>query len=220
MFPWAILFWSAVAVSVAWCGSAFVGLGIGEFYHPMAARGDLFHPLRQGAVAAPILAAIAMFSLWLWLRPLAPRIYLIGLSVLAVTAFLPLLPNIDSGYRQVYWIDENRYEIPWQYGPYNGSPDRGGKYFLVKVSVPDLVPRYETQGETIIIGKAVDYNYGKGGAAPEEMCTMKYSRLECQWQRGNFVFMASGDADLFPSEVSSLMVSASDLLDSFEVSAP
>lgn len=215
----ATLFWIAVAASVAWGGSVFVGLGVGEFYHPMAALGDLFRPLRQAAIAVPILAAVAMFSLWLWRRPLAPRIYWIGLSVLLFAAVLPLLPKIDSGYRQVYWLEKEKHEIPWQYGPYNGSPDRGGKYFLVKVSVPDLVPRYETRGETIIIGKAVAFNHGEGGAPPEKLCTKNSSRLECQWQRGNFVFMASGDANLFPSDLTDLMVSAADLLDSFEVSA-
>ena len=207
-------------MSIAWCGMAFVDLALGEFYHPMAARGDLFRPLRQGAFPATILTAIAMFTLWLWLRPLAPRIYLIGLLIVAAIALLPLLPRIDSGYRQVYFLDKERYEIPWQYSPYNGSPDRGGQYFLIKVSVQDLAPRYAYQGDVIIIGKAVDYNYGKGGESPKELCTMGKYNFHCQWQRGNSVFIASGDADLFPSEVSDLMISASELLDSFEVSAP
>jgi len=197
-----------------------MGLAVSESYHPMAARGDLIYPLRQWAVIVPILAAIAVFSTWLRRGPLAPRIYLIGLSVLAVTALLQNFLRIDSDYRQVYWLDEDKYEIPWQYGPYNGNPERGGKFFLVKVSVPGLVPKYETQGATIIIGKAVDFNHGKGGTAPEEMCMTSHSQVECQWQRGNFVFIASGDTELFPPEVSGFMVSVADLLDSFEVSAP
>ncbi len=220
MFSLANLFWCVFIASIAVCASAFVGLSISDFYHPMEMRGDLLFPLRQWAVAVPFITGIVVYRLWLRPQPLAPRVYYVGLSLLALTILLPVLPNLDSGYRQTYWLDESKYEIPWQYGPYNGSLDRGGKFFLVKVSIPDLVPRYDTQDKTIIIGKAVGFNHGQGGPAPDEMCSTQYSRLECQWQRGAFVFMASGDLDMFPADVSELMVSVADLLDSFEVPAP
>jgi hypothetical protein len=183
----------------------------------MAGRGDLLRLLREAAVVAPILIAISMFFLWVWRRPLAPRIYVAGMFLLAVVSFLPLLPKIDSGYRQVYWLGEARHQIPWQYGPYNGSPDPGGKYFLVKVSVPDLVPVYETQNSTIIVGKAVDFNYGDGEAAPENMCMTRSHKKKCEWRRGNFVFIASGNPELFSTDISGFMVSVADLLDGFEV---
>jgi len=220
MFSWVNLFWCAFIASIAVCGSAFVGLWISDFYHPMEMRGDLLFPLRQWAVAVPIITAIVVYRLWLRPQPLGPRVYITGLSLLALTMLLPVLPNLDSGYRQTYWLDESKHEIPWQYGPYNGSLDRGGKFFLVKVSIPDLVPRYDTQDKTIIIGKAVGFNHGQGGSAPDEMCTTNYSNMECQWRHGEFVFRVSGAADLFPSDISELMVSVADLLDSFEVPAP
>ncbi len=195
-------------------------MAVGESYHPMAVRGDLFHLLRQWAVAATILTAIVVFGLWLWRRPLAPRIYVIGLFVIGIISLIPLLPSIDSGYRQAYFLGDDKYEIPWQYGPYNGDPERGGQYFLVKVSVANLAPKYETQEDTIIIGMAVDFNYGTGGGAPEEICLVDNYNFSCQWQLGNSVFMASGEAKLFPSDVSGLLASAPDLLQSFKVSAP
>ena len=217
---WALVFWCVLAVSVIWCGLISANTLVRSFYHPVAALGDLLHPLRLWAIAGPSLVGIAMLCIRVGRHPLAPRVYCIGLFVLVAAAIAPSLPPIDSGYRQAYWLGEDKYEIPWQYGPYNGSLDRGGKYFLVSVSVPDLLPQYETRSETIIIGKAVDYNHGKGGAAPEKTCLARRYRFECQWRRGNSVYLASGEADLLPSEASGLMVSAADLLDSFEVPEP
>lgn len=218
MFRISILFWCAVVASFAWGGSVLVGLKVSEFYHPMAMRGDLFVPLRYGSIVLPVLAAVGMLGFWFGPRSLSPRHYQLGLIVLAVAAFLPFLPRVDSRFHQHYWLGETRYEIPWQYSPYNGSAEPGGKSFLVKLSVPDMVPRYETRAETLIIGKAVDFNYGKGGPAREEPCRWRSSSLSCEWQRGDSVYLASGDADLFPNDMPAFMASVADLLDGFEVS--
>ncbi len=100
-----------------------------------------------------------------------------------------------------------------------GALSRGGKYFLVKVSVSDLVPRYETREKTVIIGKAVDFNHGKGGPARVEPCRRQFSSMSCEWQRGDSVYSASGNAELFPSAMLVFMLSVAELLDGFEVSA-
>jgi len=220
MFRISILFWCGVAASITWGGSILVGLKVSEFYHPMAVYGDLFHLLRYGALFLPVLAAIGMLGLWFWRRPLSPRHHQGGLALLVIAACLPLLPRVDSGYHQSYWLGENRHEIPWQYSPYNGSPEPGGKYFLVEASVPDLAPRYETQEKTVIIGKAVGFNYGEGGPAREEPCRKRSSSMSCEWRRGDSVYSASGKAGLFPSDLPAFMVSVADLLDGFEVTAP
>lgn len=219
MFRFSILFWCAVVASFAWGGSILVGLKVSEFYHPMAVRGDLFVPLRYGAIALPVLVAVGMLGFWLGPRRLSPRYYQGGLTVLAIAACFPFLPRVDSGYHQSYWLGENRHEIPWQYSPYNGSPEPGGKYFLVKVSVPDLVPRYETREKTVIIGKAVDFIHGKGGPARVEPCRRQFSSMSCEWQRGDNVYSASGNVELFPSDMPVFMVSVAELLDGFEVPA-
>jgi len=220
MFSWAPVFWLALVALIFWSGWILAFADLGAFYHPMPTLGDFLWPLRKWSIVVPIASAITMLSIWLWRGPLASVYYLVGTAILAITALLPFFPEIDNGYRQVYWLDDTRYEIPWQYGPYNGSPERGGKYFLVKVSVPDFIPKYKTQKETIIIGKAVDFNHGKGGTAPDEICIRNHPRLECQWKRGDSVFIASGKKGLFPPEISDFMVSVADLLDSFEISEP
>ncbi len=217
MFRISILFWCAIAVSFVWGGSVFVNLKVSEFYHPMAVRGDLFVPLRYGSIVLLVLAAVGVLGFWLGSRPLSRRHYQGGLIVIAIAACLPFLPRMDSGFHQHYWLGETRYEIPWQYSPYNGSPEPGGKYFRVKVSMPDLVPRYETRAETLIMGKAVASNNGKGGPAGAELCRRDTSSLSCQWQRGDSVYSASGDAELFPNDMLAFMVSVADLLDGFEV---
>ena len=83
-----------------------------------------------------------------------------GLFVIGIISLSPLLPSIDSGYRQAYFLGVEKYEIPWQYAPYSGDPERGGQYFLVKVSVADLAPQYETREKTITIGMSVGFDFG------------------------------------------------------------
>lgn len=84
--------------------------------------------------------------------------------------------------------------------------------------MPDLVPCYDTREKTILIGKAVDFNNGKGGPVREEPCRRDTSSLNCQWQRGDSVYTASGDAALSPRDVPVFLDRVADLLDSFEVS--
>lgn len=111
---WAPLFWCALFASVVWGAMMLVGLGISETYHPMAARGDLFHWVRFGGLVLSILTAIVFFGMWSRQAPLPNRRYKIGLGIVAVAMALPFLPHVDSGYRQVYWLGETPYEIPWQ----------------------------------------------------------------------------------------------------------
>lgn len=220
MFRFSILFWCGVAATITWGEFFLIVRSINATYHPMTLRGDLFDPLRYGVIVLPVLAALGMLGLWFWRRPLSSRHYQGGLAILVIAACLPLLPRVDSGYRQSYWLGENMHEIPWQYSPYNGSPELGGKYFLVEVSVPDLAPRYETREKTVIIGKAVGFNKGEGRFAREEPCRRRSSSMSCEWQRGGRVYSASGKAGLFPSDLPAFMVSVADLLDGFEVTAP
>ncbi|MGR3623515.1 hypothetical protein [Pseudophaeobacter sp.] len=215
----AISFWLVSFATFSYGLNVYMWLIVGAHYHPMATKGDLFLPLRYGALILPCALAIIFLCLWSWRGPLSPRLYLSGIVILGLAALLPSLPRVDSGYRQVYWLGETRYEIPWQYSPYNGSKERGGKYFLVKVSAPELAPRYETREKTIIIGKAVDSNSYKGGPSSEDPCRGSSHSMECKWQVGDRVYSASGDAGLFPSDIPAFMASVADLLDGFEVSA-
>ncbi|WP_162929996.1 hypothetical protein [Pseudophaeobacter sp. EL27] len=75
MFRFSMLFWCAVVASFAWGGGTYVSLKVSEFYHPMTARGDLFGPLRYGAIVLPVLATVGMLGLWFRRRPLSPRHY-------------------------------------------------------------------------------------------------------------------------------------------------
>ncbi|MES0811493.1 hypothetical protein ABLO27_18550 [Roseibium sp. SCPC15] len=220
MFPWAILFWCSAAASVIWAGIVFANIQISEIYHPMSVRGDLLHPLRLAAAFAPLIIAACLLTLRIRYCRLKPRIYSFGVSLLAIFAVLPLLPSVNNNYRQVYWLDDIKHEIPWQYAPHNGSSEPGGKYFLIKVSASNLVPAYETSIRTITIGKALGFNYGEGDAVPDEICSLKPYGQECQWRRGDFVYSARGDNDLFPSDISNFTNSVTDLLNELEASSP
>ena len=220
MFSKATYFWCAAVVVGVVLGAVCISQIVSEFYHPMAVRDDLLSPLRRWGFTVPIIAAVTVGGLWYWRDTVPSRVYDVGLVLPVVTCLLAVLPKLDSGFRQTYWLGDERYEIHWQYSPYNGSSDRGGKYFVLKVSGPELTPRYETQNEAIIIGKAVDFNNGHGGAVPGEMCAMVFSRMTCQWKWAGSVYSASGKADLFPQILPEMMEAARDLLDGFEVVVP
>ncbi|MFY2825242.1 hypothetical protein [Ruegeria sp. MALMAid1280] len=194
-----------------------IGYSVGSFYHPMPARGDLIFPIKASAVLVPTITAASIFLLWLMKRPLPRTMYFVGLLVLAVGCLLPLAPRLESGYKQTYWVMDQPHEIPWNYGPYNGQIERGGTYFLVKVSGPDWQPIYKSSGEEIIFGKASDFNFGEGGNAPTEICLPAEYRFRCQLKRGSFVYFASANVDLFPKDPLRFMSSAADLLDGFEI---
>ncbi|MTI01781.1 hypothetical protein [Roseibium sp. RKSG952] len=137
--------------------------------------------------------------------------------VLAVSS--QFLPRWDSGYRQTYWLgSSDKYEIPWQYGPYNGSLTAGGTYFLVRVSGHDLTPIYEMRSPYIIVGKATNFDLGKNVDAPGQTCTEDAINVRCQWKHGEFVYDVSGSIVDFPKDRQSLMNSVANLLDSFMVS--
>lgn len=211
------LFWFAALLSAIWNGWMLINHFLRAAYFPMAVKGDALRLVKEVALLAPIPIALVMFLFWLWRRPLNNRPYIVGLVLIGFATLLPLLPRIEGNYRETYWLAETRHEIPWYYGPYNGRSEPGGKYFWVSVSFPDLEPRYKTRDQLITVGKAVDFNRGKGGAAPNEICTEHQTYTTCEWKRGEFVYMVSTIHELYPSDISAFMVEVADLLDGFEV---
>lgn len=211
------LFWLSALLSAIWNAWTFINYSIRKTFHPMAAKGDMLWQVKEVALLAPIPIAIIMFLFWLWRRPLTDRPYVTGLVLLVAATLLPWLPRIEGNYREVYWLAETQHEIPWYYAPYNGSSEPGGKLFWVSVSFPGLEPRYKTRDPLITVGKAVDFNNGKGGDAPQEPCTTYETYIKCEWRRGNFVYMVSTIPEHFPSDISAFMVEAANLLDGFEV---
>lgn len=217
MFPYPILFWLTGVLAIVWNGWTYISIAVGESYHPNASLGDLLRPLKEAVLFAPIVVLVFVFLLWIWRRPLPDKPYEIGLVLLIVAMILPWFPKIDSGYRQEYWLAQSLHEIPWQYSPFNGSKEPGGKYFLLRVALPDLLPEYETSEPTVIIGKAVDFNHGKGGAAPEKTCIKDGDNVQCEWRRGAFVYLVSGKYQAAPDDLTVFMGEVADLLDGFEV---
>lgn len=213
MFKFSVLFWISFFAALVWCASVSVGVSVSQSYHPMAAKGDLFNPLRQWAVALVFLFGVGMYVFWTTRRPLASRVYQIGTVVLVLISLTPFLPRIDSGYTQTYYLDEQRYEIPWQYSPSGGQDESGGERFRARVSLPDLSLRYGSLSQTVTVTKALEFR----DEPRDEVCTVAGGSTRCEWQRGEYVYAVIGDAELISEDITEMMASVADLLDGFVV---
>ncbi|MDU9007221.1 hypothetical protein [Sedimentitalea todarodis] len=220
MRVYSILFWMTAAATVWWCGMAFInGVVIGH-YHRMAVLGDRLHVVRTGSISIPILVSLTMLALWMWRRPLSPRIYVLGIITLGFAAALPFLPRLESGYEQTYWLGEQRHSIPWVYAPFNGQSQPGGTYFHVRVRDMELTPYYLGFGANITIGKSSGSDYGKGGVAPKNDCESNHYNLKCTWKNGDYAYALSVEADKSPEDPQAFFRPIEKLLDSFETDIP
>ncbi|GEM_PF-6898836 len=62
-----------------------------------------------------------------------------------IGVFFISLFSIPRNYHVNYYLGQERYSIPWQYDPINGSAMPGGKYFVMSVSYPEFKPEYEDE---------------------------------------------------------------------------
>ena len=216
-----LLFWAATIGCIWWCGRVFIDGSIGATYHPMATLGDHFSEVRTKAIAIPIVVALIMAILWFWRRPLKPVFYLFGSAPVAVAFAMTFLPKFDSGYEQVYWLENQMHRIPWVFGPFNSDQQRGGKYFLVRTWGNELAPYYDfSEGrpsDYFVLAKSTAFNYGKGGTPPEDNCVAKEFRFKCQWQSDDYFYAMSIRAESAPESPESLFKPVELLMDSFEV---
>ena len=213
----AILFWVICIAVIGWGGFALVAYGVSSSYHPMAAKGDLLLPLRMLTVVFAVLVGIIMLVLWTRRRPLSRQTYVTGLVLLAVIAVLPVLPRIDSGYEHTVYVGGQRHDIPWQYDPSGYQDSARGTSIRIRAALPDLEQSYRSLSATVSIGKSTDFNFGRGGDAPTEVCEVGPHTTVCQWRQGEFVYRLSGDNDNLQEVTNELRTKVVTLMDGFIV---
>lgn len=211
----AILFWAMVAVTFILCVLAYINGGISEFYHPMAAHGDRFFVFRKYAISVPILASIIVFLLWGFRRPLLNKIYIFGLIPLFVAGAMTIFPNIDSEYKQSYWLGDQEHSIPWQYSPFNGQSHHGGTYFLLKVRGLDLTPKYGGLDNEFIIGKSIDAQHDRFKL--DKDCAIERQNTFCEWKSGRYYYSIYARTSNFSEDFRPYFQPVVQLLDSFDV---
>ena len=182
----------------------------------MLVKSDLLHPLRKWSLVVPIAVALAIAILWIFKRPLKPRLYLVAIALLAVGIVLSNLPKIDSGYEQTYWIGDQKHSIPWRYGPYNGDEAPGGTHFRVRVSPHKLMPRYDVDGQTIIVGKWAEEPTAYDKLANSEICASDGLEFQCLWRQGAFFYTALGRSEFMPDDPLVFSNRITEMMDGFE----
>jgi hypothetical protein len=216
MSLYSTLFWIVTAAALYWCGLVHIDSGITAHYFPAAALGDRFHTVRSASVGVPLVVSLAMIGFWIWRRPLSKRLYLIGVFAIGLGVVLSILPKTDNGYEQVYWLDEQKYSIPWAYYPRNGVSRPGGSFFLLRVSGMELAPDHGDVGKFLTVGKAVGSHGNRGWMTPMNACTQGVLNLQCEWENESFVYYLSVENDDAPEDPTVLYQPIEKLLDSFK----
>ena len=113
-----------------------------------AIRGAAEAKLRKLRISAAILILLVG---GFYLATLAPRVYSVE-----------------------YYLGQEKYSIPWQYNPINGSDGPGGKYFVIHVSYPGFAGQYSNTGHhhqhSLTLAKYIFDEKQKIGTSLDDMC--------------------------------------------------
>jgi len=213
-------FWQRALLTFIWCGFISLEYTVFGFYHPMIALGDRLHVLRISSILIPILVSFIMYGLWLWHGILSDRAYKIGTYLFLFAAALPFLPRWDNSYEHSYWLGEQRHSIPWEYDPYIGDEQPGGRRFLVRVRDLELTPYHAGEGDDFLIWKAVDFDHGNGGSGPENPCNIAENLIQCEWKEGDYVYSFSYMTNNASKDPYTILPAIVELMDSFETDDP
>ncbi len=166
-----ILSIATLALLVFW----FLNQSIGGFYHPNAIEGN------YGTKYLWVFE-LAVFLNWLYIIYIAIRgasetkLRKLGISavilLLLVDGFY-LAALVPRAYHAEYFLGQEKYSIPWQYNPINGSDTPGGKYFVVHVSYPGFTGQYSDEGyyqHQLTLAKCIFDEKEKIGTSLDEMC--------------------------------------------------
>lgn len=182
----------------------------------MAANGDLFHPLRTWAFLLPVLIILIAIGSFVLRRPLSKRFYWVSLFVIVVAALLPLLPNVDNGYKQAYWIGDDMYSIPWRYAPYNGKDAPGGKSFVIQLKPTSLKPLHSSdEGGTITVIVSSDTSVFDAQPNGDAFCVLEDPSSPCFWTKGDRSFRVSGDTEHIPIDAETFAKRIEALIEGF-----
>lgn len=153
--------------SIWWGVEIIIASGIGNFYHPNAAKANLGAQY-AGSIALAILANWLIVMLFMYRRSAKTKFKWLCLGFcifLSLVFTLGQLRQQNSNYKITYFIEDDAYQIPWEYNPINGSPNRGGTYFVIRVSYPDFAPQYKAKAyhkNALTISRHLkDSNYGR-----------------------------------------------------------
>lgn len=148
---------------------------IGGFYHPNAIEG------KYGSAYLWVFELAVLLN-WLYIIYIAIRgaaetkLRKIGISAvifLLLIAGFYVANLIPRNYHAEYYIGQEKYSIPWQYNPINGSTKPNGKYFVIHVSYPDFSGQYSAEDyykHELTLAKYIFDEKDKIGTSLDEMC--------------------------------------------------
>ena len=153
---------------------------IGGFYHPNATEAN--YGLKYLWIFELTLFVNWLFAVYVAIRDKTDSKLKKLSMTFAVFLFVVLtffvLYAVPRSYHAEYYIGQEKYSIPWQYNPINGSKAPGGKYFVIHVSYPDLRGQYENPDNRYELTLA-KYTIGekeKVGVSLDDLCL---SENEC-----------------------------------------
>ena len=161
--------------TVALLGFWHVVGAINGFYHPNAVKGD-YGSAYLGAFELAVLLNW-LYLIYAVIRGAAEKklritgiCWAIFISLIAAFYAASLIPR---NYHAEYYISQEKYSIPWQYNPLDGSSTPNGKCFEVHVSYPDFSGKYSAEDyleARMVLAKCIFGEKDKFGTPLDDVC--------------------------------------------------
>ncbi|MGI3169376.1 hypothetical protein ACRARG_09505 [Pseudooceanicola sp. C21-150M6] len=216
---WDVLYWIAVTLVVVYLAIAYANIEISRAYHPMAVMGAVGG---RWFLIFPVLALIAVLRTSYMVRKHPARrvrARIAGCAAVGLTVLCQIGTNsLNTGYRHSVWIEDSRYEIPWEYAPGGTtSPDADG-WFVVEVAPDGLTPKHRSgRAETISLTKAATHFEAPSGGLQDGCDVSEFDTTACLLVRDPFIYKITGRTGALPDNPEQLFVGVVELLDGFAV---
>lgn len=215
-----LFFWIIYPFAMIYTAFMLLIMSLGWTWTPMAMRGDVLTDTRMMALYVSPFVGVLVFTLWLILKPLSGKTYMLSLACLIFLLTIPSWPRVNNEYHARLVTAERVYSIPWQYEPYAYQLPEGYKVFRLEVSPNNFMPRHEyDHSGTLEIGLATRLNSAFDFSA-DMSCRDESSTFQCETVRNGQVYWVEGQKDWYPRDRTDLMDRVVTLIDGFEVKEP
>jgi hypothetical protein len=212
-------------------GASLLNDSIGGFYHPNAIEGNYGRKYSW-------VFELLVFLNWLYMMYVVVRsttetkLKTIGASAVILVLIIAghnMANLVPRNHHAEYFIGKEKYSIPWQYNPINGSSKPNGEYFVIHASYPDFTGQYAAKDyykQQLTLSKSVFHEERRVGSSIDDtichegVCGGLSPSSNMHFVEGDFIYQIhyQGEAVIFrsKSELDEFKEAIIELFDSFK----